>query len=140
MTRSIRVTDHALIRYLERGWGVDMKLHRQSAMAGMDGSKKISDYMLVEYLEYNHGFNVQNLRDRIARIATDILDKNSDIATLVESGDYRINSNGLVFRFRVGKYRTALITILGNKRNGGVLSNRAVRIRNQYERKNRKNR
>ena len=140
MTRPIHVTEHALVRYLERGWGVDMKARRQIAMNATDSDQKINDHMLVEYLEQKLDFDVKTLRRRVARVATGIMDKNSGITNLTKAGEYLIKSNGLVFRFRAGKTRTTLITITGNRRNRGVLSNRALRIQNQYGQKNRRTR
>ena len=106
-------------------------------MDATDTGKKITDHMLVQYLKDDLGFDVETLRDRIARIATGVLDKNPDLATLLNSDKYKINSNGLVFQFRTRKTGTTLVTITGNRRNRDVLSNRALRLQDKHGQKDR---
>ena len=116
-----------------------MNVRRRIAMAERGTGERITDHMLVRYLAHDMDFDVETLRRRVVRVATGILDENPDIANFMKSGEYIIKSNGLVFRFRAGKTRTTLITITGNRRNRGVLSNRALRIRSKHDQKDRKN-
>lgn len=53
MTRRVHVTDHALIRYLERALGVDTEgLRRRIARAARPGAEKGADAIIVDGVRF----------------------------------------------------------------------------------------